>query len=398
MSGFAKAIQDGISLMKRGDDDTYDRLSSRYSVAVCIVFAFLVSGGQYIGDPIDCFTPGEFTPQWFKYTDQVCWVKNTYYVPTTQNIPQHSQRKGLELTYYQWTPIILAFQAFLFTLPGLLWKVFSATAGYDIHHIVSVCNKGENLDPAKRDGSIAYITSHLDRLLSYRREYRNSGLARFRQAASEKCCMPGKRYGNYLFILYMITKICYIGMALFQLYALNYVIGQGYHMYGVQVIKDLMNNKGWEASPFFPRVTLCDFQIRRMGSNIHNFTVQCVLPYNLFNEKIYIFLWWWLVIVAALSVLGFLVWCVTLLPNSNNRFIGKYLKLMNRLNGASDKERQLVKEFTNRYLRSDGVFVMRMLAQQVNDLTAAEVICSVWDRFIAYRSKSIDELPSPRDL
>lgn len=41
------------------------------------------------------------------------------------------------------------------------------------------------------------------------------------------------------------------------------------------------------------------------------------------------------------------------------RFIGKYLKLMNRLNGASDKERQLVKEFTNRYLRSDGVFVMR---------------------------------------
>jgi len=39
-----------------------------------------------------------------------------------------------------------------------------------------------------------------------------------------------------------------------------------------------------------------------------------------------------------------------------------------------------------------------MLAQQVNDLTAAEVICSVWDRFIAYRSKSIDELPSPRDL
>ena len=41
------------------------------------------------------------------------------------------------------------------------------------------------------------------------------------------------------------------------------------------------------------------------------------------------------------------------------RFVGKYLKVMNRLNGGSDKERKLVQEFTNRYLRQDGVFVLR---------------------------------------
>ena len=58
-----------------------------------------------------------------------------------------------------------------------------------------------------------------------------------------------------------------------------------------------------------------------MGQNVHNYTVQCVLPWNLFNEKIYIFLWWWLVVVVAMSILGFLVWCVTLLPNSNVRFV-----------------------------------------------------------------------------
>ena len=65
---------------------------------------------------------------------------------------------------------------------------------------------------------------------------------------------------------------------------------------------------------------LCILQLRKMGLNIHKYTVQCVLPWNLFNEKIYIFLWWWLVVVTAFSCLGFLVWCITLLPNSNKRF------------------------------------------------------------------------------
>lgn len=41
------------------------------------------------------------------------------------------------------------------------------------------------------------------------------------------------------------------------------------------------------------------------------------------------------------------------------RFVGKYLKVMGRLNGGSDQERKLVQEFTNGYLRQDGVFVLR---------------------------------------
>ena len=70
-------------------------------------------------------------------------------------------------------------------------------------------------------------------VVGYRREYRSSGVARMRQAAAERCCMIGKRYGNYLFILYMFVKLCYIGMALFQLFALNLVIGQGKYLLAI---------------------------------------------------------------------------------------------------------------------------------------------------------------------
>lgn len=56
------------------------------------------------------------------------------------------------------------------------------------------------------------------------------------------------------------------------------------------------------------------------------------------------------------TVNTFCIWC---------RFVGKYLKVMNRLNGATDKERQLVREFTTRYLRQDGVFVLRYVQYKV---------------------------------
>ena len=49
------------------------------------------------------------------------------------------------------------------------------------------------------------------------------------------------------------------------------------------------------------------------------------------------------------------------------RFVGKYLKVMNRLNGGSDKERKLVQEFTNSYLRQDGVFVLRFVLNKASN-------------------------------
>ena len=63
-----------------------------------------------------------------------------------------------------------------------------------------------------------------------------------------------------------------------------------YNDYGAYIVERLLRGQDWTQSERFPRVTLCEFEIRRQ-SRLHNYVVQCTLTINLFNEKIFLFVW-----------------------------------------------------------------------------------------------------------
>jgi len=59
--------------------------------------------------------------------------------------------------------------------------------------------------------------------------------------------------------------------------------------------------------------------------------VQCVLPLNLFNEKIFLFIWFWYVFVAIVTIGNVILWTWrTLFQRNRVSFVKKYLKLRGR--------------------------------------------------------------------
>lgn len=61
VAGFLDAIAKVRQFKFHNDDDIYDRLSRRFSVVLLMLFTVVVSTKQYVGDPIACFAPAQFT-------------------------------------------------------------------------------------------------------------------------------------------------------------------------------------------------------------------------------------------------------------------------------------------------------------------------------------------------
>ena len=196
-------------------------------------------------------------------------------------------------------------------------------------------------------------------------------------------CTPvcGKRFGNYISTIYLLVKLVMLGNVLGQLFLLNKFLGFEYNMYGIYVVQSMWRGEDWSESPRFPRVTLCDFDIRRLG-NVHRYTVQCVLTINLFNEMIYLIIWFWLVFVAALSVVGILLLISRMLYTPDRTvYIEKHLVMDGVYNPESQRDKVLLKKFVNEYLRLDGVLMLRLVGHNTNKVVVNEFICALFKMF-----------------
>uniref|UniRef100_A0A5S6QY30 Innexin n=1 Tax=Trichuris muris TaxID=70415 RepID=A0A5S6QY30_TRIMR len=391
------------SIEPRVDDDFVDRLNYYYTTGVIIMMAILVSAKQYAGHPIECWVPAQFTKAMEQYAENYCWIQNTYWVPFDDLIPQHIEdREERQIGYYQWVPFVLAIEALMFYVPTSVWRFMNAQSGINVLGVLELATDPRNIEPQNRLYTVNVLSRHIDDALRYQREYSR----RERSVYLWAFVRIGKLYGAYVTLIYCFVKSLYFLNVFGQFFLLNrFLASESTAFLGAGVIMNLLQGIEWQNSGVFPRVTLCDFDIRVLG-NLHRHTVQCVLVINMFTEKIFLFLWLWFLILALLTFINLLYWMLTiLLPSLRVAFIKRALDLSDAP-PDSKKDWKHLSNFVDHYLRPDGVFLLRMVSTHTGNVLCNELIFSLWTRYrelhkipkAAVLVDSVDTLNKPQTM
>ncbi|CAK5062761.1 unnamed protein product [Meloidogyne enterolobii] len=172
--------------------------------------------------------------------------------------------------------------------------------------------------------------------------------------------------------MFFITRFLYILNIIGQIRIMNHFLGQNTLFWGAHILSDVISGRDWELSGNFPRVALCDFTIRTL-SNIQRYSIQCVLMLNMFNEKIFLFLYCWLILVGILTTIDTINWILNTRVASRRIF---YFRKF--IPSVAVEERYIFLEFSNKMIRADGTMLLRMLSANGGELFTQEVLNILW--------------------
>ncbi|CAH2235975.1 jg4311 [Pararge aegeria aegeria] len=263
-------------------DNNVFRLHYKATVIILIAFSLLVTSRQYIGDPIDCIV--DEIP--YAVMDTYCWIYSTFTIPNRlvgrvgkdfaqPGVASHvdGQDEMKYHKYYQWVCFVLFFQAILFYVPRYLWKTWE---GGRVKMLVLDLNcpvVGEDCKTDRKKLLVDYF-------------YTNLHTQNF--------------YAFRFFICEVLNFINVVG----QIYFMDFFLDGEFSTYGRDVVRFTEMEPEEREDPMarvFPKVTKCTFHKYGPSGTVQKFDGLCVLPLNIVNEKIYVFLWFWFIILSILS-------------------------------------------------------------------------------------------------
>ncbi|KAH7699775.1 CRE-INX-11 protein, partial [Aphelenchoides avenae] len=325
------------------------------------------------------------------YAENYCWAQDTYFLPPNVHVAQISDEERYaperKLSYYQWVPFFLLLQAACFRAPSFLWKCFSINSGIRIHDVVRRATDPANMEEVVRAKNVDVLTKHISHALKFqekasRRKSMLHGMLRALRVTCSAC---------FISFMYLVTKAIFLINVLVQLYLMNkFLETEGHEWFGFGVLRDLVAGVPWESSGYFPRV--------RQVANIQKYSIQCVLVINIFNEKIFILLWFWYTFLLFATLASFVYWTVlTSFPCFGRGYIASALEVSNDLPPKSKQTTRQLNRFVDDYLKQDGVFVLRMIQLHAGALFGSELIGHLYDTYLEIANRDQSEKKQPLD-
>ncbi|CAG5127622.1 unnamed protein product [Candidula unifasciata] len=372
------------------DDDCIDRLNHMVMHGLLIFLAIFTGTKQFVGSPIYCWLPTNYDEKYQrKFANNYCWVHTMYNVPFDDPVPvSEESRYYHDVSYYRWSSMMFIFLAALFRIPQLLWKDLKKYSGANIEKLVGMTAETTLMDQDKRDEQLGHVAEFIHRWATTRNmSHRKGKFASIENSVSKFMFCYGKRSGHNLVLIYLFIKFLYLINSISQFFIISRFLKTNYWEFGVNAVRTYAQHGQWENEDVFPRVALCDMKVRALA-NVYIYTLQCVLGINLFLEKFFFVIWFCLIVIMILNALSFLKWTVQLLHEEKAvGFLTKYMGQLFPKKSLTPTDKKMFLAMARRYLQKDGVFVIRMIADNSTSLLTVDLIRQIWLRYLHFRSE-----------
>jgi hypothetical protein len=143
---------------------------------------------------------------------------------------------------------------------------------------------------------------------------------------------------NFYAIRFFVCELFNFINVFGQIYFMDFFLDGEFTTYGSDVLKFTEmepEERGDPMARVFPKVTKCTFHKYGPSGSVQKFDGLCVLPLNIVNEKIYVFLWFWFISLTIISGI-YLIYRLTVVLSPKVRYY--LLRASSRLSDHRDVE------------------------------------------------------------
>jgi len=169
--------------------------------------------------------------------------------------------------------------------------------------------------------------------------------------------------------------------------------------HGLWVIGQILKTATWPQHPAFPIDTTCVIMAEQQGNPLP-YTLQCILPMNLYFDKFFALFTIAFPILMAMFFCSTVGWVLSMSHGGRNKFLHTHLVRPQALaddNNNESSDKRLVDAFHREFLLKDGIFALELIKMNVGGFVCDAVLESLWQRFESLRRETESPAAVPND-
>jgi hypothetical protein len=337
-------------------DNATFRLHYRVTFGILLTCSLLATAHQFFGNPISCITDAPSTSQ----VETYCWIHGTYtmidqinatigtevaHPGVGTNSPKYDpEAREKRHAYYQWVCFMFFIQAMLCYMPHYIWK---STEGGKLSMLVQGLDKE----------TLVMADSTKDR----------------RRAISDYFIRRLQTHNSYVY-KFVFCEVLNLINVVGQVFLMDKFLGYQFTSYGMDVLSVSTTEIEERDDPMnrvFPKMTKCNFYFYGPSGSVQKFDSLCLLPINIINEKMYIFVWFWFVILITWTLIHLIFRFISLLSG--------YCRLMMLSNHARTVNRNDLEVILKKCDYGDW-FILMQLGKNLNKEIFHDLLLDLRDK------------------